>query len=89
MNIDAEWILKVKEFLALITYHHADHDLEEYNERQLWREKEFADHETGIQRNNFVKQVLSPYFHTLQKNALKQLNADDKQKVLGLVNQLR
>lgn len=88
IDIDGRWIEMVREFLVLIHYHHADHELEEYNERQLWREKELGEHDASV-RTKVAKQVLVPYLHTLQKNALKSLNADEKHKVLGLVNQLR
>lgn len=73
----------------MIQYTHEDRDIDEYNQRQMRWEKELGEYEGSEKRTRLVKQVLLPYFHTLQKNAIKQLNAQDKQQVLLLSQQLK
>lgn len=84
IGIDEQWIQTLRDMLGLISYHHADHELEEYEQWQLWREKELADYEADDKKTAVVKQVIVPYVHVLQKTALKQLSNEDKQKLLQL-----
>jgi len=60
-------------------------------ERQIRREKEIANlwDTTGDKNTAFAKQVIVPHLHTLQKNALKHLSAEDKQQLLQLSAKLR
>lgn len=89
VSIEENWIATVRELLWVIQYTHSDHDLDEYNQRQMRWEKELWEYEGSEKRTQLVKQVLLPYFHTLQKNALKQLNAQDKQQLLLLSQKLK
>lgn len=89
VDINESWIGTVRDFLWVIDYTHEDHDIDEYNQRQMRWEKELWEYEGSEKRTQVVKQVLLPYFHTLQKNALKHLNAEVKQKLLLLSQQLK
>lgn len=60
----------------------------DYDQRQLWREKELAETDHA-QRTKLVKQVLLPYFHTIQRNSLKTIDAEKKPQLMKLLQQLR
>ena len=90
LQIDAVWIDTIQQFLHL-----TGTSLESYADqlppRQIRREKEIANlgDTTGDKNTAFAKQVIVPYLHTVQKNALKHLSAEEKQQLLQLSGKLR
>lgn len=81
--ISEEWITAVWEFLKLLEYSLDEHDTEAYKERQMRWEKELAESLPG-QDTEMIKKVLLPYFHQLQQVSMKNLSAQNKQKILQL-----
>ena len=90
LQIDVAWIDTIQQFLRL-----TETSLESYAdqlpERQIRREKEIANlwDTTSDKNTAFAKQVIVPHLHTIQKNALKRLSAEDKQQLLWLSAKLR
>jgi DNA primase len=90
LSIDETWISTVHKFIDIIRLSDHIYPIEQILERQLRREHEvepFGD--KSAQVTAFVKKVLVPYLHSLQKTALKTLNDDDKQLLLQLSGKLR
>ena len=90
LQIDAEWISIIQKFLYI-----TELSLESYAsqlpERQIRREKEIANisDTTWDKNTTFAKQVIVPYLHVIQKNALKHIDPEKKQELLQLSNKLR
>lgn len=69
--------------MKLLEYSLDEHDTEAYKERQMRWEKELAESLPG-QDTEMIKKVLLPYFHQLQQVSMKNLSAQNKQKILQL-----
>lgn len=88
LGIDKIRIQQVQDFLTIAGVSVWEQSLQsQYTERQLRREKELASF-VG-EPTLFAKQVIIPYLHTIQKNALKHLSAEQKQQLLQLSGKLR
>lgn len=90
LQIDPTWIDTIQQFLR-VTGLSLESYAEQLPERQIRREKEIANlwDTTSDKNTSFAKQVIVPHLHTLQKNALKHLSAEDKQQLLQLSGKLR
>lgn len=90
LQIDASWIDTIQQFLHL-TGTSLESYADQLPERQIRREKEIANlgDTIGDKNTAFAKQVIVPYLHTIQKNALKHLSAEEKQQLLQLSGKLR
>lgn len=90
LQIDSLWIDTIQKFLYL-TGISLESYTEQLPERQIRWEKEITNlwDTTGDKNTVFAKQVIVPYLHTIQKNALKHLNAEEKQQLLQLSAKLR
>ncbi len=90
LQIDPTWIDTIQQFLHL-TGTSLESYADQLPERQIRWEKEIANlwDTTSDKNTAFAKQVIVPYLHALQKNALKHLSAEDKQQLLQLSAKLR
>lgn len=94
LQIDAVWIDMIQQFMRIVRSDWSPLiplEKGEIAERQIRREKEIANlgDTTGDKNTAFAKQVIVPYLHTIQKNALKHLSAEQKQQLLQLSGKLR
>lgn len=87
LQLDPLWIEHLQQFVQLVQYQGVAQE-SEYDERQLWREQELAMHDSAS-RTHIAKQVLLPYFHSLQKTALKIVDQESKQELLRIIQALR
>lgn len=90
LQIDAVWIDTIQQFLHL-TGTSLESYVEQLPGRQIRREKEIANlsDTTADKTTAFAKQIVVPYLHTIQKNALKHLSAEEKKELLQLSAQIR